>query len=322
MKNVLITGGFGFIGFNALLDWSQKFPNCKFFNMDCETYAAQFKLKEKKTLLKKLGVKSFKNNIVDPVACEKIVEDNQIDTIVNFAAESHVDNSIVSPRVFFDTNVIGTANLLDASRKFNCRFHQISTDEVIGAISPEMDIDSTENAKLDPSSPYSSSKASAELIVNSYVKTFGVKATISRCTNNIGPWQHIEKMVPKTITNAICDKKIPVYGDGKQRRFWIDVKSHNEAVIKILSCGTIGETYNIAPKKDNLITNITLVKKILKALGKNENLIEHVKDRAAHDVCYWLDASKIEKELGFVDNKDFDTTLNETIDWYKKEYSI
>ena len=322
MKNVLVTGGFGFIGFNALLDWSQKFPNCKFFNMDCETQAAQFKLKEKKTLLKKLGVKSFKNSIVDPVACEKIVEDNQIDTIVNFAAESHVDNSIESPRVFFDTNVIGTANLLDAARKFNCRFHQISTDEVIGAISPEMDVDSTENAKFNPSSPYSSSKASAELIVNSYVKTFGVKATISRCTNNIGPWQHIEKMIPKTITNALFNKKIPVYGNGKQRRFWIDVKSHNEAVIKILSRGTIGETYNIAPKKENLITNITLVKKILKALGKTEKLIEHVKDRAAHDECYWLDASKIEKEIGFVDSKDFDITLNETIDWYKKEYKI
>lgn len=185
-----------------------------------------------------------------------------------------------------------------------------------------MSVDSTENAKLDPSSPYSSSKASAELIVNSYVKTFNVKATISRCTNNIGPWQHIEKMVPKTITNALNGKKIPVYGDGKQRRFWIDVKSHNEAVIEILSHGTIGETYNIAPKNDNLITNITLVKKILKALGKNEKLIEHVKDRIAHDVCYWLDASKIEKELGFVDSKDFDVTLNETIEWYKKEWSI
>ena len=185
-----------------------------------------------------------------------------------------------------------------------------------------MDVDSTENAKFNPSSPYSSSKASAELIVNSYVKTFGVKATISRCTNNIGPWQHIEKMIPKTITNALCNEKIPVYGDGKQRRFWIDVKSHNEAVIKILSRGTIGETYNIAPKKENLITNITLVKKILKALGKTEKLIEHVKDRAAHDACYWLDASKIEKELGFVDSKDFDITLNETIDWYKKEYKI
>jgi len=202
--------------------------------------------------------------------------------------------------------VIGTVNLLDSTRKFNCRFHQISTDEVIGAMSPDLSVDCTENAKLNPSSPYSSSKASAELIINSYVKTFGIKATISRCTNNIGPWQHLEKMVPKTITNALVDKSIPIYGDGKQRRFWIDVKSHNDAVLKIVQCGTIGETYNIAPKKENLLTNIDLVKQILKALGKNENLIEHVKDRAAHDRCYWLDASKIEKELEFVDTRNFD----------------
>ena len=169
-----------------------------------------------------------------------------------------------------------------------------------------MEVDSTENAKLDPSSPYSSSKASAELIVNSYFKTFGVKATVSRCTNNIGPWQHIEKMVPKTIVNALANKQIPVYGDGKQRRFWIDVKSHNDAVLEILEHGTVGETYNIAPKKENLLTNIDLVKKILKALGKSESLIEHVKDRAAHDVCYWLDAAKIEKDLGFTDTRSFD----------------
>lgn len=186
MHNILVTGGFGFIGFNALLEWTRKFPAYKFFNMDCETYAAQFKLEKKKAMLEALKVKSFKKSIVDPIACEQVVAENDIDTIVNFAAESHVDNSISSPRVFFDTNVIGTVNLLDVARKHKCRFHQISTDEVIGAISPEMGVDSTENARFNPSSPYASSKAAAEMAVNSYVKTFKLNATISRCTNSIG----------------------------------------------------------------------------------------------------------------------------------------
>lgn len=319
MKNVLVTGGFGFIGFNALLDWASKFPECRFYNMDCETYAAQFMLQKKKTILQTIGVKSFKSSIVDPVACEKAIEENNIDTIINFAAESHVDNSILSPRVFFDTNVIGVVNLLDAARKHRCRFHQISTDEVIGSISPESGKDSTEHAMLDPSSPYSSSKASAELIVSSYVKTYGLHATISRCTNNIGPWQHTEKMVPKTILNALAGKKIPVYGDGKQRRYWIDVSSHNDAVIEIVQRGGVGQTYNIAPSPSNLIENIQLVKTVLNVLGKDYGLIEHVEDRAAHDTCYWLDAKKIEDELGFVDRRLFGQTLSRTIEWYKKE---
>ena len=319
MKNILVTGGFGFIGFNALLEWPNKMPDCKFFNVDIETYAAQFKLKEKKKILKNLGVKSYKKDICDRKAIEKIVLDNEIDTIVNFGAESHVDNSIVGPKIFFDTNVMGVVNLLDICKKYGCRLHQVSTDEVIGAIAPEMNVDSTENAKLDPSSPYSSSKAAAELIINSYVKTFGIKATISRCTNNIGEWQHSEKLVPKTILNALSNKKIPVYGDGKQRRFWIDVKSHNDALLEILRFGTLGETYNIAPHKENLLENITIVKKILNGVNKPEKLIEHVKDRAAHDVCYWLDASKIEKELKWVDNRTFEETLARTIEWYKKE---
>ena len=237
---------------------------------------------------------------------------------MNFAAESHVDNSISGPKPFFETNVLGVVSLLDIARKHKCRFHQVSTDEVIGAIAPEMEVDSSEEAKLEPSSPYSSSKASAELIVKSYVRTFGVNATISRCTNNIGPWQHPEKLVPKTIMNALQDKKIPVYGNGKQRRFWIDVKSHNDAVMAILLNGKAGETYNIAPKEDNLLNNMSLVKKILAVVGKPESLIEHVTDRAAHDTCYWLNAAKIKKDLGFVDNRDFNATLNETINWYKE----
>lgn len=315
MKNILVTGGFGFIGFNALIEWS-KFPEYRFFNVDSETYAAQYLLTEKKIILKNLGVKSFKKSICNAAVIKKIVIDNDIDTIVNFAAESHVDNSISAPKVFFDTNVMGVANLLDICRKYGCRLHQVSTDEVIGAVSPEMPIDSSENAKLDPSSPYASSKAAAELIINSYAKTYSVDATISRCTNNIGEWQNPEKLVPKTILNAMAGKKIPVYGNGKQRRFWIDVKSHNDALLEILRHGRLGETYNIAPHEDNLLKNIDLVKQILKAVKKPQKLIEHVVDRAAHDVCYWLDARKIEHELGWKDDRDFSETLARTVEWY------
>lgn len=318
MKNILITGGFGFIGFNALLEWA-RFPEYKFFNVDSETYAARYKLKEKKALLKRLGVKSFKKSICDANAIKKIVIDNDIRAIVNFAAESHVDNSISGPKVFFDTNVMGVVNLLDICRKYGCRLHQVSTDEVIGAISPEMRVDSSESAKLDPSSPYASSKAAAELVINSYVKTYDVNATISRCTNNIGEWQNPEKLVPKTILNALADKKIPVYGNGKQRRFWIDVKSHNDALLEILRRGKPGETYNIAPCEDNLLENISLIKQILKTVKKPQELIEHVTDRAAHDVCYWLDAKKIDCELGWIDSRDFSETLTRTVNWYSKE---
>lgn len=321
MKNVLVTGGLGFIGFNALVDWPKKMKNCTFVCFDSETYAAQFKLEEKKKILADSRVVCIKKSICDPIAVERVISDFNIDTIVNFAAESHVDNSISGPMPFFETNVIGVVNLLEACKKHGCRLHQVSTDEVIGAKAPEDEDDTSEEAKLEPSSPYSSSKAAAELIVQSYVKTFGIDATISRCTNNIGEWQNPEKLVPKTILNALAGEKIPVYGDGKQRRFWIDVKSHNDALLKILKKGKTGEIYNIAPPEENLLKNIDLVKQILNAVDKDETLIEHVKDRAAHDVCYWLDSDKTFNELGWADNRDFKKTLKRTIEWYKKECS-
>lgn len=326
MKNVIVTGGLGFIGFNALQQWHEARPDVNFFNVDCETYAAQYKLKSKKKQLEENEIKSFCTDIskeyLVKIDLEPIVYNSKIDTIINFCAESHVDNSISGPKVFFDSNVIGVVNLLELCRKHGCRFHQVSTDEVIGAISPESNNDSSEEAKLNPSSPYSSSKASAELIVQSYVKTFGIHATISRCTNNIGAWQTPEKLVPKVIENALAGKKIPVYGAGDQRRFWIDVKSHNDALLRIVEDGKSGEIYNIAPKTENLVKNIDLVKMILKQLGKDESLIEHVKDRAAHDVCYWLDSSKIKNELGWEDTRDFEKTLHETVQWYVNANSL
>lgn len=326
MKNVLVTGGLGFIGFNALQQWHKERPDINFYNVDCETYAAWYKIHAKKQWLLSNGIESLCVDISKlyqmKVDVEPFILKNNIDTIVNFAASSHVDNSIASPSIFFESNIIGVVNLLEACRKYGCRFHQVSTDEVIGAISPESNMDSTENAKLNPSSPYSSSKASAELIVKSYIKTFGLKATISRCTNNIGAWQMPEKLVPKTIENALAGKRIPIYGAGDQRRFWIDVRSHNEALLKILEEGKLGETYNIAPKPESLVKNIDLVKMILKLVGKDESLIEHVEDRAAHDICYWLDVSKIKNKLGWEDSRNFEDTLHDTVQWYIDSYNV
>lgn len=316
MQNILITGGFGFIGFNAILQWKKTHPELNLFNVDSETYAAQFLLPRKKEILDSLHVDSFHEDIRNADAMENIIVNRKIDTIVNFAAESHVDNSIKNPTVFFETNITGTVNLLNLSRKYNLRFHQISTDEVIGPISPEENCDSTENAPFNPSSPYSSSKASAELIALSYFKTFNTNITISRCTNNIGPWQNPEKLVPKTILNAINHKPIPIYGDGRQRRFWIDVNSHNDAILKILNKGKPGNIYNIAPNKNNLMTNIDLVHSILNSLNKPLSLINHIRDRPAHDICYYLDGRKMKEEMDWEDDVPFERTLQRTIDFY------
>lgn len=317
MQNILITGGFGFIGFNAILQWKKTHPELNLFNVDSETYAAQFLLPRKKEILDSLHVESFHEDIRNADAVENIIVDRKIDTIVNFAAESHVDNSIKNPTVFFETNITGTVNLLNISRKHNLRFHQISTDEVIGPISPEDTTkDSTENAPFNPSSPYSSSKASAELIALSYFRTFNTNITISRCTNNIGEWQNPEKLVPKTILNAIHYKAIPIYGDGRQRRFWIDVNSHNDAIFEILKHGKPGNIYNIAPNENNLMTNIDLVHSILNSLNKPLSLINHIRDRPAHDICYYLNGSKLKGEMNWKDNIPFENTLKRTIDFY------
>lgn len=291
MKNILVTGGFGFIGFNAVVRWCSQMPETKFIIFDSQTYAAKFKMVDKLHILQSTkNMLYYTGRIESADSLEDLYSLVKIDTIVNFAAETHVDNSIASPKVFFDTNVLGTVNLLEFARKYGIRFHQISTDEVYGPSTPDDDI--TEYSKLDPSSPYSSSKASADLIALSYYKTFGVEVTISRCTNNIGPWQHVEKFVPTIISKALNNEKIPVYGDGMQRRHWTFVDDHNDAVMAILKNGDFGEIYNIGPSKDNYVTNIQLINMILAVLGKDpQKLIEHVTDRAAHDVSYYLKPS-------------------------------
>ena len=312
MKNILVTGGFGFIGFNAVMRWCKQMPETKFVIFDSQTYAAKFKMVDKLHILQATkNMLYYTGRIESADSLEDLYSLVKIDTIVNFAAETHVDNSISGPKVFFETNVIGTANLLEFARKYGIRFHQISTDEVYGPSTPEDNI--TADSVLCPSSPYSSSKASADLIALSYFKTFGMSITISRCTNNIGPWQHSEKLVPTVISKALKDEKIPVYGDGLQKRHWTFVDDHNDAVMRILNEGESGKIYNIGPCADNYVSNIDLITSILQILGKPQTLVEHVKDRAAHDASYYLTPTCSICEAP----TRLDKILSNVVCWYK-----
>lgn len=287
-------------------------PETNFIILDSFTYAAKFMLIDKLMYIAKTkNVFYYTGGIEFADILETIYKKFEIDAIVNFAAETHVDNSISGPKVFFETNVIGTANLLEFARRHGIRFHQISTDEVYGPSAPEDNI--TAGSVLCPSSPYSSSKASADLIALSYFKTFGMSITISRCTNNIGPWQHSEKLVPTVISKALKDEKIPVYGDGLQKRHWTFVDDHNDAVMRILNEGEAGKIYNIGPCADNYVSNIDLIMSILQILGKPQTLIEHVKDRAAHDVSYYLRPTSSICEAP----TRLDTSLSSIVYWYK-----
>jgi len=320
MKNILVTGGLGFIGFNFLSYVASKYKKYHFVCLDSMTYASKPFLDEKIAFLDKHKIPIYKYSINDPnLAYVLQIED--IDTIINFAAESHVDNSITDPGVFITSNIVGVCNLLFFCKSYDIRFHQVSTDEVYGATTPTQKVD--EHFELNPSSPYSASKASADMLTMSYFKTYGVKATISRCTNNFGPYQHTEKLLPKTICNALADKKIPVYGNGLQRRFWIHVDDHSEAIMKILENGTIGEIYNVAPPIENLVTNISMIQIILENLGKSQDLIEYVNDRPAHDNCYFILANKIEEQCGFKKyERNFMTDLKNLCEWYKNRMTL
>lgn len=281
--------------------------------VDKETYAAQYLLDKKKQLLAD-KVKCYKVDINNYFKLETIISIHNIEGIINFAAESHVDNSINSPEEFIQSNINGTFTLLELARKYKLRFHQVSTDEVYGAVDPYKDI-VKEDFKYNPSSPYSSSKAAADLLVLAYYKTFGVKATISRCTNNYGFWQHPEKLLPKVITNAINDVKIPVYGDGKQIRNWIHVLDHCDGIKRVFQSDKYGEIYNIG--SINLISNIDIIKIILRKLGKSDDLIEFVKDRPAHDFAYHLNSDKISTELGWKERINIENGLENMIKLYK-----
>ena len=320
MKSIIVTGNLGFIGFNFCQLLKKKHPEVKIVGVDSETYAAQFMLDEKKAWNEQNDIFQLHEDIrFGTSKIDEIVKVHEVDTIVHFAAESHVDNSIKHPNIFFETNVLGTANLLNIAKDNNIRIHVIGTDEVYGMTWPNSD--AHENYPLCPSSPYSSSKASADLIALSYFKTFGTAVTVSRCTNNFGPWQHYEKLIPTVISHALETKRIPVYGDGLQKRHWIHVDEHNEAVIKILEDGELGQVYNIAPLPENYISNIDIIKFILDELRKPYSLIEYVADRLGHDTSYFLKDFKFQNKFGNANKTLWKDRMKDTIKWYTEHYA-
>ena len=314
MKKILITGGVGFIGSNFIHYILNKYYNYKVVNLDKLTYAAS--LKNLKNVENNPNYKFIKGDISDRDFIFTIFEKEKFDVVVNFAAESHVDNSISNPEIFVTTNVLGTQILLDASKKYKVeRFHQISTDEVYGDLELDRkDLFFTENTSLNPSSPYSASKASADMLVKSYFRTYNLPVTISRCSNNYGPYQFIEKLIPHMIFKALNDELLPVYGKGLNIRDWIHVYDHCMAIDLILSKGKVGEIYNIGGHNEK--SNIEVVEIILKELNKPMSLIQYVKDRPGHDLRYAIDATKIETELDWKAKYKFEEGIVETIRWY------
>ena len=317
---IIVTGGAGFIGSNFIYYMLSEHPEDKLVCIDSLTYAGDLSVLS--PVMDKIVF--YRTDIRNKEEIDRIFQIESPDIIVNFAAESHVDNSIENPVIFLDTNIIGTAVLLDACRKYGItRFHQISTDEVYGDLPlNEPELKFTEASPLKPSSPYSASKASTDLLVLAYHRTYGLDITISRCSNNFGPNQNREKLIPKTIYNAIHDIPIPIYGNGMNIRDWIYVEDHCRAVDDILRKGRNGEIYNIGCS--NEISNIDIVKQILHMLGKPESLIVYTKDRKGHDLRYALDNSKLVNEIGFRFIDDFDSNLEKTIRSYleKPEYKL
>jgi len=316
MRNIVITGGAGFIGANFIEFILNKYDNVYIFCIDSLTYAGN-----KENLIGVLNNSRFsflQMSITDRDGLDNFFSNNEIDLIVNFAAESHVDNSILNPDSFITSNINGTYELLEIAKKYNIkRLHQVSTDEVYGYLNLDDNGSFTELSILNPSSPYSSSKASADLICMAYHKTYKMNITISRCSNNYGKFQFREKLIPKIIVNAIQNKKIPIYGDGKNVRDWIHVLDHCEAIDSIINYGTSGEIYNVAA--NNEIDNNSIVKLILDYLGKSHNLIEYVEDRLGHDIRYSVDFSKLTRDTGWLPKMKFSESIKETIDWFKKD---
>ena len=310
----LLTGGAGFIGSNYMHYVVNKYKEDYFVCLDALTYAGNYN--NIKDLEGKDNFKFVKGDITDRDFIDKLFAEEKFDTVINFAAESHVDNSIKNPGIFLTTNIIGTQVLMDASLKYNVdRYHQVSTDEVYGDLPLDRpDLKFTEETPIHTSSPYSSSKAGADLLVGAYHRTFGLKTTISRCSNNYGPYQFPEKLIPVVISKALRDEKIPVYGTGENVRDWIHVIDHNIGVDLIVRNGKVGEVYNLGGHSER--TNLTIVKTILKQLGKSEDLIEFVADRKGHDLRYAIDSTKAEKELGWDRTYTFEEGIKETIDWY------
>ncbi len=311
---ILVTGGAGFIGGNFVHYMVNKYHDYMIVNLDALTYAGN--LETLKDVQDKKNYKFVKGDISDREFIFDLFENEKFDIVVNFAAESHVDRSIVEPDIFIKTNVLGTQALLDASKKYNVkRFHQVSTDEVYGDLPLDRkDLFFTEDTPINPSSPYSASKASADFLVQAYHRTFGLNTTISRCSNNYGPYHFPEKLIPLMISRALNNESLPVYGDGQNIRDWLHVEDHCSAIDLIIHKGKSGEVYNVGGHNEK--TNLEVVKTILKTLDKPESLISYVKDRPGHDLRYAIDPKKLENELGWKPKYNFDTGVEMTIKWY------
>lgn len=311
---ILVTGGAGFIGSNFVYYELDNYPNDEVICLDKLTYAGNLETLE--VAMKNPKFKFVKGDIADRAFVDELFASEKPDVVVNFAAESHVDRSIENPEIFLQTNVIGTSVLMDACRKYdNIRYHQVSTDEVYGDLPLDRpDLFFTETTLLHTSSPYSASKASADLLVQAYYRTYKLPVTISRCSNNYGPYHFPEKLIPLMIANALNDKKLPVYGKGENVRDWLYVEDHCSAIDLIIRKGKIGEVYNIGGHNER--TNLEVVKIIIKELGKSEDLIEFVTDRPGHDRRYAIDPTKIHNELGWLPATKFDDGIKKTIDWY------
>lgn len=309
-NSILVTGGCGFIGSNFIKHMLSK-HNYSIINLDKLTYAGN--LENLKDIEDDKRYTFIKGDIADKNLVQHIFETGNVDTVINFAAESHVDRSIMSPDEFIQTNINGTFNLLETAKKTGVRrFVQISTDEVYGSLGKEGKF--TEQTPMSPNSPYSASKASADMLVMAYFKTFGLPVVITRCSNNYGPYQFPEKLIPLIITNALADIPLPVYGDGMNVRDWIHVSDHCEAIDTVLHKGVEGEVYNIGGENER--TNIEIVKMILDILGKPYSLIKYVTDRLGHDRRYAIDSTKIKGALGYKTSYEFKKGMEDTVKWY------
>lgn len=311
---ILVTGGAGFIGSNFVYYMLKHHMDYDIVVLDKLTYAGN--LHTLASAMENPHFRFVKGDITDRAFVFALFEEAPIDIIVNFAAESHVDRSILDPKVFLETNILGTQVLMDAARKFGVkRFHQVSTDEVYGDLPLDRtDLFFEETTPIHTSSPYSASKAAADLLVLAYFRTYGLPVTISRCSNNYGPYHFPEKLIPLMIINALHDKSLPVYGEGINVRDWLYVEDHCSAIDLIIHNGQIGEVYNVGGH--NEMRNIDVVRLIIKALGKSEELITYVKDRAGHDLRYAINPEKIHTELGWLPKTCFADGIQKTIDWY------
>lgn len=314
---LLVTGGLGFIGSNFIKYIMEQYPSYHIVNLDALTYAGN--IENLRNLEDCHQYKFVRGDITDREFIFNLFKQESFDVVVNFAAESHVDRSIVDPGIFVKTNVQGTQTLLDAALEYKItKFVQISTDEVYGSLGKTGYF--TEESPLKPNSPYSASKASADHFVRSYYETYGLPVCITRCSNNYGPFQHKEKLIPLMIVNALNDQYLPVYGRGINVRDWIYVEDHCSAIDVVIHNGRSGEVYNIGA--DNELTNIEVVKRILYLLDKPNSLISYVEDRLGHDMRYAIDSTKIKRELGWTPTKEFDDGLQNTVNWYISKFGI